>query len=64
LIDHGEGNVDFEWFRSRGDNASPTVRYGDLKAFFAQCNSVAERILTATSESLDCDIDFCSLVGG
>lgn len=63
LIDHGDGEVETRWVRSRGDSDPPAMRYDDLSGFFADCDCVAACATDASSEPLDCDINFGSLLG-
>jgi hypothetical protein len=58
LIDHGDGEFETEWFRSRGNGDYPTFRYTDLKAFYLDCDLVARSIQKVSSEPLDCEIAF------
>lgn len=64
LIDHGDGDIDVEWFRSRGNMDSPPLRYEHLETFYSECDSVATCILGVSSESLGCEIAFRSLLNG
>ena len=64
MIDRGDGDIDVDWFRARGDAESPTVRYGDLTAFYKDCDSIKDCVLNASAESIDCEINFYSLLGG
>lgn len=62
LIDNGHGDVDIHWFRERGEAISPRARYEDLVAFYNDCDTVTRFVLTVNPESLDCNIDFRSLI--
>ena len=62
--DRGDGDIVIEGFRSRGDSESATLRFDDLTSFYADCDSVKRYVYEASSEPIDCDVDFTSLLCG
>ncbi|TAN67365.1 MAG: hypothetical protein EPN17_11160 [Methylobacter sp.] len=62
VIDHGEGEFEIEYFRSRGEDSNEQFRYEDLQVFYEDCDSIRDYILTKTGpDSLEISSSFSSL---
>lgn len=48
-IDFGDGDVEIDYYRSRGENDSETLRYDMLVPFFRKCDRVMDYILSKTN---------------
>ncbi len=59
-----DGDVNIEWYRARDDAGSRFVRYEELTAFYKDCETVKDCILNASSESIDCKVNFSELLAG
>jgi hypothetical protein len=65
VIDHGEGEFEIEYFRSRGEDSNEQFRYEDLQVFYEDCDSIRDYILTKTGpDSLEISSSFSSLFNG
>jgi len=62
--DRGDGDIVIDGFRSRGDSESPFLRFDDLTDFYADCDTVKRYVFKVSSEPIDCDVDFSSLLHG
>jgi hypothetical protein len=50
-IDFGDGNVEIDYYRSRGESDGQTLRYDALVSFFRKCDRVLDYILGKTNNS-------------
>lgn len=62
--DRGDGHIVIDYFRSRGDSKLANLRFVDLTKFYANCDSVKRYVSKVSSEPIDCDVEFSSLLGG
>jgi hypothetical protein len=65
-IDLGDGDVEINYFRSRGENDGKMARYDVLVPFFRKCDRLADYILSKTENSLfeNGELGFSSLLIG
>ena len=65
-VDFGDGDVEIDYYRSRGANDSETLRYDSLVPFFRKCDRVMDYILSKTNNSPfeSGEHSFSSLING
>jgi len=66
LIDHGDGDVDVTYFKSRGDSSERQPRYDDLANFYGKCDSVKDYVASISPPNVIRleEISFTKLVNG
>lgn len=64
LYDLGDGDVEINYFRSRGENNDETVRYDALVPFFRKCDQIVDYILRHAENGLfeKSELNFSSLL--
>lgn len=64
--DLGDGDVEINYFRSRGENGGETVRYDALVPFFRKCDRIVDYILRHAENNLfeSGELSFSSLLKG
>lgn len=66
FYDLGDGDVEIDYFRSRGEGGSETVRYDALVPFFRKCDQIVSYVAAHTENALCAseEFNFSSLTKG